>query len=87
MLNPWGKLVRRSTLLQNPTMDFRLFSRPLLRPRSRKVHMLQTYYIIFLITEYFVRSGLTYDAIGKAVGRDEIWVASALLGQVCTTSH
>lgn len=49
--------------------------------------MLQAYYIIFLITEYFVRSGLTYDAIGKAVGRDEIWVASALLGQVCTTSH
>ena len=27
--------------------------------------------------------GITFEAIGKAIGRDEVWVASAFYGQVC----
>ncbi|KAJ3490843.1 hypothetical protein NLI96_g1127 [Meripilus lineatus] len=29
------------------------------------------------------RKGITFEAIGKAIGRDEVWVASAFYGQVC----
>lgn len=59
-----------------------LSSKPKLR-RVRYVTELQTSgdEIRLLIT-FILPPGLTFDAIGKAIGRDEVWVASAFYGQV-----
>ncbi|KAF8824804.1 hypothetical protein HHX47_DHR7000285 [Lentinula edodes] len=34
-----------------------------------------------LLLEAKAKKGLTFDAIGKAIGKDEVWVASAFYGQ------
>jgi cyanate lyase len=40
-----------------------------------------------LILEAKQRKGLTFEAIGKVVGRDKVWLASALLGQSTMTAE
>lgn len=59
-----------------------LSSKPKLR-RVRYVAELQTSEDeLQLLITLILSSGLTFDAIGKAIGRDEVWVASAFYGQV-----
>jgi cyanate lyase len=52
-----------------------------LKPKLAKVLNPKTQTTFDSLTNH--PSGLTFDEISKALGKDEVWVAAAFYGQVC----
>jgi len=65
------------------TLSFLLLTSSCSRPKPRKVQ----YPAISLDTCTHTMTGLTFDALAKELGKDEIWVASAFYGQVRANGH